>query len=218
MTSFNGLALGTAANLVKGYAPDWNPEGWKPQSRKTWPWKPKPAAEDVVEDTPRKAMNRALQAMLTEHLRSRGFKGSLPHLRRYDDGQVCLMTFQFYSVGGRFAVNVATCSLDGILQYDGTRIPANRATAYHVLCPGERIGSLTFPYGDHWFWFGPRNYDPNHLALQSPEYYRNIADDVVRAIDRDAEPFWAHLQTLRDKGCTDDDLAREWHEELYGKR
>ncbi|MBE1605591.1 hypothetical protein HEB94_002439 [Actinopolymorpha pittospori] len=48
--------------------------------------------------TPREAMDGALKDAITQHLRPKGFTGSLPHLRRRSDAQVCLISFQFFQL------------------------------------------------------------------------------------------------------------------------
>jgi hypothetical protein len=47
-----------------------------------------------------------------------------------------------------------------------------------------------FPIGDHWFTFGPRNYDSDAGIAQPDDHYASIAADVARLIESQAETWW----------------------------
>ena len=147
--------------------------------------------------TPRKAMESALKDAITQHLRPKGFTGSLPHLRRRSDSQVCLISFQFHSAGGSFAVEVAECGPNGFDTSWGKHIPPQKVTAQDVPAPRPRLGRADFPNGDHWFAFGPRNYEPDADRLRPPQDYEALADDVLRLIESQAEPFWQQQLSAR---------------------
>lgn len=136
--------------------------------------------------TARAAVDRALRRAIRDHLRPRGFTGSFPHLRRITDKRIDLITFQFYSAGGRFVVEVAACPPDGITDVWGTAGP-KEVTAQHV-DPKNRP-RLEFADGD-WLSFGPRTYDDPE-PVRSDEWYAQIAAEVIRAIDEQAEPWWS---------------------------
>lgn len=59
----------------------------------------------------RNEMLAALKAHLLPVLRERGFKGSLPHLRRLRKERIDLMTIQFDKYGGGFVVEIAGCEV-----------------------------------------------------------------------------------------------------------
>ena len=61
----------------------------------------------------RNAMVAALKASLVPVLRSRGFRGSFPHFRSLGPARVDLLSVQFWSSGGRFAVEVGACPPTG---------------------------------------------------------------------------------------------------------
>lgn len=57
----------------------------------------------------RKAMIRALQALVVPMLRARGFSGSFPHFQRSEGGRVHLWSFHFSKWGGSFIVELGRC-------------------------------------------------------------------------------------------------------------
>lgn len=133
--------------------------------------------------TPRAAMDHALKDAIKAHLRPRGFTGSLPHLRRRSEEQICLITFQYFSSGGSFVVEVAECPPEGIITSWGKHIPPQKVTAHNINSPRPRIGG-------QWFVFGPRNYEPGHDRVLPEQHYDAIAAQVMRLIEEEAEPFW----------------------------
>lgn len=140
--------------------------------------------------TPREAMNRALKDAVASHLRPRGWTGSMPHFRRQGENQVCLLTFQFYSSGGSFVAEIAECGPDGYTASWGQHWPPNKVNAHCIDKPRHRIGSPVFPEGDHWFVFGPRNYERDADIVHPAEHYDRVAADVMHFIDQQAEPWW----------------------------
>lgn len=143
--------------------------------------------------TPREAMNGALKDAITQHLRPKGFTGSLPHLRRRSETQICLVSFQFFSSGGSFVVEVAECGPDGFTTSWGEHKPPNKLTAQDISGPRPRLGAA----GDHWFVFGPRNYEPGADRLQPQETYEALAAKVLRFVESQAEPFWQQQLSIR---------------------
>jgi hypothetical protein len=64
-------------------------------------------------------------------------------------------------------------------------------TARDIPTPRPRLGSPSFPEGgDHWFRYGPRNYEPGFETVLPPDHYRQIAAEVLVLIKNQAEPFW----------------------------
>ncbi len=134
-------------------------------------------------------MNASLQRMITERLRPAGFVGSYPHLRRHSAGRIDLISFQFFSSGGSFAVEVACVPPDGTVSASGARVAPARVRARDVGRPRPRLGSEQFPSGDHWFHFGPRTYESAPSVPVSPP--DAIASHVADLIEDQAEAFWA---------------------------
>jgi hypothetical protein len=147
--------------------------------------------------TPREAMDGALKDAITQYLRPTGFTGSLPHLRRRSDAQICLISFQFFSAGGSFAVEAAECGPDGFTTSWGEHKPPHKLKAWDVPAPRPRLGCADFPRGDHWFVFGPRNYEPGAEKLQRLEAYESLAAEVMRFVESQAEPFWKQQLSAR---------------------
>jgi hypothetical protein len=126
-------------------------------------------------------------------LRTRGFSGSLPHLRRRLDDRVDLLSVQFHSAGGSFVVEVASCSPRGITTTSGKHIGPVTVTAEDIApFRRPRLGMPDFPRrsGDHWFVFGSRSDEVEGSKRDEPADYPAVAAEVMRLIDLQAEPFW----------------------------
>ncbi|HSU02654.1 MAG TPA: DUF4304 domain-containing protein [Nocardioides sp.] len=137
----------------------------------------------------RQVVERSLRAAIDEHLRPRGFRGSLPHLRRRGEDQVCLVSVQFRMGGGSLAVEVAECPAEGFTTSWGEHVPADKVTARDIASPRPRLGSPTFPSGDRWWHFDA-----------SAKRCDAIAAEVVRLVVRQAEPWWREQLELRSPG------------------
>lgn len=142
-------------------------------------------------------MDAALKAAVNECLRPRGFTGSLPHLRRRSPDRICLLSVQHFSSGGSFVVEVAACGPEGVTTAWGKVIEPSKVNAQHITRPRPRLGSAGFPgSGDHWFVYGPRNYEPHADVLQPPHHYEKIAAEVMQLVETTAEPFWQSVTIL----------------------
>jgi hypothetical protein len=102
----------------------------------------------------RRAMDVALKAFVVPALRSRGFKGSLPHFRRSSTEGIDLITVQFDKWGGGFVIELARCSAAGFVTSWGKEIACNKVSAWdlpfswrHRVMPGSSGGP------DDWFRF-----------------------------------------------------------------
>jgi hypothetical protein len=100
----------------------------------------------------RDLINAALREKLVPSLRSRGFKGSLPHFRRFADGRIDLLTLQFDKWGGGFTIEIGRCSPEGIRTAWGKDIAPAKVTA-HDLHPSarRRLGSPAPGEDGRWF-------------------------------------------------------------------
>ena len=136
-------------------------------------------------------MDDAIKRIVVADLRQRGFKGSLPHLRRRDSDRISLVSFQHFSGGGSFVVEVAVCPPGGHTTSWGDEIAPSKVRAVDVNNPRPRLGNPYFPGpGDHWFSYGPRSYQPGGQPIQPSEHYDEVARTVVDLLDSQAEPFW----------------------------
>ncbi|MFM1873468.1 MAG: hypothetical protein RL398_2890 [Planctomycetota bacterium] len=133
-------------------------------------------------------MEKAIGEVVVPFLRDRGFKGSLPHFRRIGASRIDLISFQTYSSGGSFAVNLATCPADGVVHPWGKVVPPGKVTAYDVM-PRRRLGGLG--HGDYWFVYGKPNYESGHELVESPERYARVAEQVRLMLDQEGESYWA---------------------------
>jgi hypothetical protein len=135
----------------------------------------------------RSAMETALREIVVAHLRERGFAGSFPHFRRPQATHIELVTFQFYSSGGSFVVELATCPSAGVVHPWGKVVTPSKVTAHDVL-RRHRLGSQG--HGDHWFVFGKRNYEDGHEVLAPDSHYLAVAENVRRLLAEEGEAYW----------------------------
>lgn len=134
--------------------------------------------------TAREDMDAALKAIVLPHLRSLGFKGSLPHLHRVRGAAADLLSVQFRSDGTAFVVEIGRVAAEGF-DFHGRHIALKQArTSY--LAERHRLGSeLRANYGDHWFAFAEAGAEA-------------VALEVCAQLDR-AE-LWAFVDTLAVRG------------------
>jgi hypothetical protein len=85
-------------------------------------------------------MNAALKRVFVPHLRSSGFTGSLPHFRRKLECRIDLLSVQFFSGGGSFGVEIASCEPTG----HRLNVEPTKVTAQHIGDPRPRLGSPNF--------------------------------------------------------------------------
>ena len=123
----------------------------------------------------RQEMNAQLKADVVPHLRSLGFRGSLPHFRRISDTGVELLTFQFRLGGGRFVVEVAHKPPYQVTTEWGNHVPPEKLTA-HDLNQRRRIGKKVLGLDDPWFDFSSRA-------------YREVAQQVIASL-AEADLYW----------------------------
>lgn len=140
-------------------------------------------------------MDDALKRVLVVELRQRGFTGSLPHFRRRDAERISLLSVQHFSSGGSFVVEVATCPPSGHSTSWGKEVSPSKVTARDINDPRPRLGNPNFPgSGDHWFVYGPRNYETDGQTVMPDSHYVAVAEDVVARLDQ-AEAFWLSTPT-----------------------
>ena len=137
----------------------------------------------------RTLMEKALKEVVVPKLRKLGFKGSLPHFRRLRENQLDLLSFQYYSAGGSFVVEIAKAPPEGITTSWGKFIPPDKANVTWV---NERLRLGSEPekgVNDYWFEFGRLSYEPEKKPA-SYEHLLNVAQEVAELLDRQAEPWW----------------------------
>ncbi|MDK9559764.1 DUF4304 domain-containing protein [Marinobacter sp. M216] len=132
----------------------------------------------------RSAMEASLRTIVVPELRSRGFKGSYPHFRRILENRIDLLTFQFYSSGGSFVVEIGTCGPEG------TRFSGPDKAKVSEVPKRLRLGA-EIPGSDHWFKFGLPNYEPGNEVVHSKSHYDTISTEVANLIEVQGEAFWS---------------------------
>jgi hypothetical protein len=88
----------------------------------------------------RKSMEKALKEIFVLDLKKNGFKGSFPHFRRVTIDSIDLLTFQFYSSGGSFVIEIAQCPAEGFRNASGVLTPPDKVQVKHVW-PRLRLGA-----------------------------------------------------------------------------
>jgi hypothetical protein len=99
-------------------------------------------------------MDAALKRDVLPVLRSKGFKGTFPHLRRHGESGIDLLTFQFDRGGGGFIIEVARSPREGVVTHWGKAVPAAKVTAWDVHPTRRKRVKATAGEGtDGWFRF-----------------------------------------------------------------
>lgn len=131
----------------------------------------------------RDAMNAALSEVVVPVLRSKGFKGSMPHFRRIADGTAELLTFQFDRWGGGFVIEIARCSDQGFTTHWGKHIPASKVTAWDLAPNNKRIQPREGSGTDAWF-----RYDDALFPFLTSRATK-AAEEVLKCLPQ-AELWW----------------------------
>ena len=99
-------------------------------------------------------MDSALKKQVLPVLRSMGFKGSYPHLRRMKSDGVDLISFQFDKWGGGFVIEIARGSSEGLKTHWGLHLSAGKLRAWDVHPDHRRrIQAREGSGTDAWFRF-----------------------------------------------------------------
>ena len=131
--------------------------------------------------TSRADMDAALKAVVIPHLRGLGFKGSMPHFHRERGEAVDVCSFQYFSGGGSFAVELGRIAPKGF-DFHGRHLPPAKAkTSY--LKDRHRLGSPLPPDESRDSWYVFWNKDPEAVA-------REVREDL------DREALWACVDRL----------------------
>ncbi len=117
-----------------------------------------------------------LKSTVVPALRARGFKGSFPHLSRTRASHIDLLSFQFSQFGPELYIEIASCGPQGVTLADGSVIPPTKMRTYHAGLLRRRIGpqpALAF------------------AGVDNPIAATAFAEQVLSAIERQGEPWWA---------------------------
>ena len=135
-------------------------------------------------------MMSAIKSIFVPELRGQGFKGSFPHFYRTGPTRTDFLTVQFNSAGGSFVVEIAKCGPNGIGSGHWKDLPVSKLNVQYF---AERLRLGCNPAAnilDHWFEFGPRNYDPPQ-PLQPVSHYEGVATKLVQLLNSQAEGWWS---------------------------
>jgi hypothetical protein len=142
----------------------------------------------------RKTMEAGLKAACVPRLREMGFKGSFPNFFRETDGFVSLVSFQFFSAGGSFCVNLgyADPQRKNVYFQPDTEVQKLRVNQTRETV---RLGAVDG--GDCWFSFGETSYGE---FRGQPRPVGDLAAICNELLASDAETWWRSRQTSRASG------------------
>jgi len=128
----------------------------------------------------RQKIDQAIKDISIPFFRNQGFKGSLPHFRRYQDDRINLITIQHSLYDTKFVIEIANCPSNGFTTSWGEEIKKNKVTA-HDISMRHRLGSEKHNT-DYWFDYG------------RPNLFQNVYDNIaIEIIDlwSEAENWWS---------------------------
>jgi Domain of unknown function (DUF4304) len=133
-------------------------------------------------------MDAALKRDVLPVLRSKGFKGTFPRLRRHAESGIDLLTFQFDS--GGFIIEIARSPREGVVTHWGKIVPATKLTAWDVHpTRRNRITATAGKGTDGWFRFDASPID-RIVALVIEKL---SADDLWNDLGPTGSPEEQHL-------------------------
>ena len=148
----------------------------------------------------RKAMDRALKAIVVPKIRSKGFSGRWPRFRRERGAEFQMIMIMFDKYGGSFCIEAGSMSHAEFLEKQrqwkkhGKELSKGELTAAHCgVARRRRLGADEL-HADRWFQFGPRDYEVaagEERRLMPPEFYSRIARDALSAVARDLDRFFS---------------------------
>ncbi len=119
----------------------------------------------------RESMENAIKEIIIPFLRNKGFKGSFPHFRREQNEKLNLLNFQFSRYSPSFVVEIANCSVNGMVTSCGEEIkPAKCQVPY--LKNRLRLGSIKNKT-DYWYNFDKQPIFGNIFKKRAKEVLKN---------------------------------------------
>ena len=134
-------------------------------------------------------MEAALKAKCVPVLRDLGFKGTFPHYFRDTNGFVALITFQFFSSGGSFCIEIgyADPQRTNVTFKPDTETKKLRVNQTRLRC---RLGADQG--NDKWFQFGRTSYDE---LRGTPCPVAELASTCCQLFLSEAENWWLSKQS-----------------------
>ena len=140
----------------------------------------------------RKIMTADLKANCVPGLRESGFKGAFPNFYRDTDGFVALVSFQFFSAGGSFCVNLGYADP---LRKNVSFQPDTEIAKIRVNQTRDCVRLGATEGGDRWFSFGKTNYDE---FRGQPRSVKKLSLTCSELLASDAENWWRAKQNSKD--------------------
>ena len=139
-----------------------------------------------MESNSKKEMVNHLSKIVIPVLREKGFKGSIPHFRRFTSERIHLLTFQFDKYGGGFVIEIANSLPGGHITSWGTKVEPNKLTA-HDLSNRKRIqANMSTPGNsgkDDWFRYDKATVSDSHNV------YNDVCEDILSKLEI-ADDYW----------------------------
>ena len=147
----------------------------------------------------RKQMQRAINAFLVPKVRSLGFSGRFPHLRRQIDNEHHLLMIFFNKYGGSFYIDAGRISDDEFRDIrehwkkSGKELDESKLTVGHCNWRNRaRLGQLGFIRDEnHWYTYGPDNTCSSSRVEQPAKFYDKVALRAASQLCLHAEKFFS---------------------------
>ncbi len=119
----------------------------------------------------RNKMDEDLKEITIPFLREKKFKGSFPHFRRIQNGQLNLLTFQFSLYSSSFIVEISNCPVNGMTTAFGKELKPKECRV-HYMVNRLRIGSQKHET-DYWYEFDKQPLFGNIFKKRANEVIEN---------------------------------------------
>lgn len=133
----------------------------------------------------RDEMVAAIKSEIIPELRARGFRGSFPHFYRDDSNFISLITFQFFSSGGSFCINIGYADPQRQNVFSESDCETNKLKVMATR-NARRLGDEA---GDRWFHFGRTSYGQFRDASQSVGEIVTVCNELFVS---DGEQWWGY--------------------------
>jgi hypothetical protein len=147
---------------------------------------------NMLHDSDRQTMERALRDKVVPELRRLGFKGTFPDFYRDSYGFISLVNFQFYSAGGSFCINLSFTNPERTNVYFRPETETRKLRISQTR-ERHRLGGAG---EDRWFSFGKTSYGAYRGTPIAP-------DELVATINElfvtEGEQWWNAKRNSQDQ-------------------
>lgn len=152
----------------------------------------------------RNLIDKALKEFVNPFLRSKGFTGSFPHFRRFQNDRINLLSIYHSPHGSEFYVDIANCHPKGIITPVETVISPDKCNAVNTL-RRLRFGETKKRPGRSF------NYA---FSTANDEKFRHLAKEVLTYWDN-AENWWKRDPFKQRKSLRHNFSKYKWYDFLF---